>query len=231
MDLTLVQNWSNVMGVGDHELVPGLGPLTSRQRDLLLCLGSMTLALEGFAGAAVRVEVRKKGRTTLSRETSDYLGLGPAAGTEALEREVWLTAGSTRLVYARTLIPLECIDARLLDLLEEKSNEPMGRVLNSRNIPFAKKQLEVGTLRCPPLAADLKLDPDTTFIARRYVLFNDKGAGRAPGSGEPDNKDWHIKAAVFEVFSPGVVRPASRSDSIRGASGLLNTRGGRSIRR
>jgi chorismate-pyruvate lyase len=228
MDLTLVQNWSSVKGVGDHELVPGLGPLTSRQRDLLLCLDSMTLALEGFAGTAVRVELRKKGRTTLSRETSAYLGLGPTAGTEAIEREVWLTAGSTRLVYARTLIPLECIDARLLNLLEEKSNEPMGRVLNSRNIPFAKKQLEVGTLRCPPLAADLKIDPDTTLIARRYVLFNGKGAG---GGSEPDNKGWSIKAAVFEVFSPEVVRPASRSDSIRGASGLLNTKGGRSIRR
>ncbi len=240
--MTLVQNWSRPQGgQADQGLVPGLGPLGKSQEELLLSSGSMTLALEGFAGSTIHAELIKKGRTTLSREISDYIGLAPGtacqAGKEAnaaLEREVWLTAGSRRLVYARTLIPLECIDARLLDLLEENSNEPMGRVLNSRNIPFSKKRLELGTLRCPPLAADLELDPDTPLIARRYVLFNEKGAGsprRAEGDSGPDNNAWSIKAAVFEVFSPELLRGASRSDSIRGASGLLNTRGGRSIRR
>ncbi len=201
----------------------------------------MTLALEDFAGSTIHAELIKKGRITLSKEISDYIGLPRSKeASEALEREVWLTAGSRRLVYARTLIPLECIDARLLDLLEDKSNEPMGRVLGSRNIPFSKKKLELGTLRCPPLAANLELDPDTPFIARRYVLFNDKGAGRhsmpgsprragnprrAEGSRGPENKAWSIKAAVFEVFSPELLRPASQSDSIRGASGLLNTKG------
>ncbi len=206
--LTLVQGWSSPEGRGVRKTV--LEGLAGPQRGLLLSTDSMTLALEAFTGKTVRVELRKSRRTELSKETGDYLGASLTPDKEAinkkvLEREAWLTADGVRLIYARTLIPLDCIDAELLDQLESESVEPIGRVLASRKIPFGKLQLEIGTLRSAELARDLGLDPDTLFTARRYVLFND-----GP-SGGPDiltNRRGLIRAAVFEIFNPALIRPA-----------------------
>ncbi len=208
--LTLEKNWSSPKG----ERVRGtaLEGLTEPQRGLLLSTGSMTLALEEFTGSTVRVELRKSLRTELSEETGDYLGLPLTPGKKtinkrALEREAWLTAGGARLIYARTLIPLDCIDAELLDQLESESVEPIGRVLASRKIPFSKRSLEVGTLRSAPLARDLGLRPDTLFTARRYVLFNDAPPGDE-GEVVLTGRSGLIRAAVFEIFNPALMGPA-----------------------
>ena len=208
---TLVQNWSSPGRQGVRKLRgTALEGLTEPQRDLLLSTGSMTLAIEAFTGSTVQVELRKSARTELSGETGDYLGLPltpdkKTRNKRALEREAWLTAGEARLIYARTLIPLDCIDAELLDRLESESVEPIGRVLASRNISFGKRRLEVGTLRSAGTARDLGLDPETVFTARRYVLFNDGPPG------DPDiltNQGGLIRAAVFEIFNPALMGPA-----------------------
>ena len=159
--------------------------LSPEAAELLLSSGSMTLELEARRSAEVRVELRRSEEADLSVETSEYLGLprapAPAPKRRALEREVWLTAGGVRLIYARTLIPLDCIDAGLLELLETRRAEPIGRVLSSQKISFSKRSLELGGLRSAELASDLGLDPDTLFTARRYILFNnDEASGDEP---------------------------------------------------
>jgi chorismate-pyruvate lyase len=232
--LTLVQNWSSpkvrrVQGTA-------LEGLTEAQRGLLLSTGSMTLALEAFTGKTVRVELRKSLRTELSKGTGYYLGLPfttdkkpinkKAINRRALEREAWLMAGGVRLIYARTLIPLDCIDAKLLDQLESESVEPIGRVLASRKIPFSKRGLELGTLRSAGLARDLGLRPDTLFIARRYILFNDPPTGDE-GEGEEikTKKSGLIRAAVFEIFNPALMGPALQPAGPHEAPGPLKVTG------
>jgi chorismate-pyruvate lyase len=208
--LTLVQGWSR----GD-ESIGVMDGLLEAQRELLLSTGSMTLALETHTGKTVQVELRKTARIDLSCETGDYLGLSPTPDKEprrkkTLEREVWLTAGGVRLIYARTLIPLECIDAGLLGLLEAESAEPIGRILASLKIPFSKSSLEVGTLRAVGPARDLGLDPDTLFTARRYILFNDAptvGGGTDVSTKEGGKEGGLIRAAVFEIFNPALIGP------------------------
>ena len=233
--LTLVQNWSSPGGRGVRGAA--LEGLTEPQRGLLLSTGSMTLALEAFTGSTVRVELRKSERTELSEETAGYLDLSSAQSKKpinkktrnkrALEREAWLTAGGARLIYARTLIPLDCIDAELLGRLESASVEPIGRVLASLKIPFGKRRLEIGTLRSAGTARDLGLDPETVFTARRYVLFNDAPPGDG-GEGVLTGENGLIRAAVFEIFNPALMgpalQPAARPEA-SGATGPLKVTG------
>lgn len=171
--------------------VPELKRLLPHQLLLLLSDGSMTLDLELLFGP-VGVEVRRKGACPLSTEAAMYLGEG--AQKDALVREVWLTAGAKRLVYAHSLIPFDCIDEGLREDLERRSNEPLGRVLNSKKIFFSKDRLEVGSVLCAQAAMDLGGDENTPFIARRYILSNRKEDG-----------GWVIKASVTEIFSPEII--------------------------
>ena len=208
--LTLEKNWSSPVEAGGpgEEMLKRLAP---GQRELLLSTGSMTLQLEQRSSATVRVELRRSAEIDLPEETSGYLGLPalatpgahPAPKRRAIEREVWLTADAVRLIYARTLIPLDLIDARLLELLESKNEEPIGRVLSSHKIPFSKLKLQLGTLRSAELAEDLNIKPDTLFTARRYILFNNDPKGDALKAAEPRL----IKAVVFEIFNPALIGP------------------------
>jgi chorismate-pyruvate lyase len=169
-----------------------LGNLSKGQKELLGSNTSMTLDLESLLGSTLAVEVRLRGETTIEREAAEYLG--EPAGAPGFEREVWLTAEGKRVLYARTLIPLGSIDDNLLGVLEEEHAEPLGRVLKKRNVPFSKKRLEFGVVRCPRLAADLEIDAETPLVARRYILF----------STQADN-ELFIKAAVTEIFSPEII--------------------------
>lgn len=161
-----------------------------QQRFLLLSDGSMTLNLELLTGSKVEVEIRRSGLARLSKNAAAYLE--EEQGNPSLEREVWLTAGGKRLIYAQTLIPLNRIEEKLLEALRMEGNEPLGRVLNSKKIPFTKDRLEVGVVSCARASTDLGMDARTPLMARRYVLFN-KG------------DRWVIKAAVTEIFSPDVI--------------------------
>ncbi len=169
-----------------------LGGLLPHQKLLLLSDGSLTLELELLWRSVVEVEVKFKGTTTLSKEAAEYLEEAP--DKEAMEREVWLTIDGKRLVYAHSIIPLNCIEKGLKDALEAHSDEPLGRVLNTKKVFFSKKKLEVGKVVCRSAAADLGIEEDSPLIARRYMLYNDEGPGK-----------WIIKAAVTEVFSPEII--------------------------
>ncbi len=168
--------------------------LKAHEKLLLFSEGSMTLELELLTGCRVDVELKMRDERALSAEEAEFLSV--KEGKNALEREVWLVAAGQKLLYARTLIPADCIDPDVRRALEENSSEPLGRVLASRGILFAKERLEAGIVRCEAASLDLGISAESELYARRYILFN-KGERR-----------WVIKAAVTEVFSPALVGPA-----------------------
>ncbi|MFQ5736197.1 MAG: chorismate--pyruvate lyase family protein [Thermodesulfobacteriota bacterium] len=186
---TLVRDWVGAQGNGEMAELAGLKP---HQKLLLLSDGSMTLDLELLFGSMVEVELRFTGTTPLSPDDAGYLKEAP--GSPAMEREVWLTVEGRRLVYAHSLIPLGRVEAGLKGALDEHSGEPLGRVLNSRKVFFAKDKLDVGVVTCAGASEDLGAAPDTPLLARRYILFNRDESG-----------NWIIKAAVTEIFSPEIV--------------------------
>lgn len=194
---TLIADWVRPAG----STVPGVDDLEPHEKLLLLSDGSLTVELELVYGSAVEVELVYRGFTTLSPDESDFLVEDQE--NESVEREVWLTVGGRRLVFARTLIPLVSLDRGLMKTLDESSSEPIGRVLNTLKIPFRKEGLEVAVVRCAPAAEALEIDPDTPMTARRYLLTNTEFGTRPV-----------IKAVVTEVFNPEVVP----------ASALLNAR-------
>jgi len=185
---TLISDWTGGLEARHIPVVEGLLP---HQLLLLFSEGSMTTELELLSNERVEAEIRFNGPAALSRADADFLGALP--GDAAIEREVWLNAGEKRLLYARTLIPLAMIDRDVKAALDEKGSEPLGRVLASNGILFAKERLEIGVVRCPVASRDLDLPEGTPLFARRYILFNRGSQG------------WIIKAAVTEIFSPGLI--------------------------
>jgi len=179
------------------------GPLSAlepHQKLLLLSDGSLTVELELLYGGRVEAEVIHHGYTTLSPEEADLLLEDQE--NESVERLVWLTVGGRRLVYARTLIPLGCLDGSLREELARRSGEPLGRVLNSIKIPFGKEGLEIGVIRCEAAASGFEAAPSTPLVARRYLLSN---------IGFDDRRV--IKALVTEFFSPEALPAWSTGDA------------------
>jgi chorismate--pyruvate lyase len=165
--------------------------LPEDKRELLLSEGSLTLHLERILGTPVEVEVSRTAYAPLGPDEASYLEESPQQ--DAMEREVWLTSGEKKLVYARTVIPVACMEEGLMEVLKQ-GGEPLGRILSSKNIPFTKDGLEVGIIRCQGAASDLGIDPEKPLFARRYRLMSRKESGQ-----------WNIKASVTEVFSPELV--------------------------
>ncbi|GMR04913.1 MAG: hypothetical protein BMS9Abin23_0833 [Thermodesulfobacteriota bacterium] len=195
LDFTLFKPWKK----GSAEELSGLWGLGPVELGFLLSPGSMTEALEVRFGSKVGVEVKLRGTTTISNETARFLD--GEQDVRAMERGVWLIVDNKRLVYAHSLIPLESLEARLRNVLEEMDTEPIGRVLNSHNITFTKKKIEVGLVMCPQTALDLDLERETIFFARRYVLVGKKDGEESP----PPS----IKAAIIEIFNPRLVSTGS----------------------
>lgn len=185
---TLVREWSSPFHRPDA--FAGLEP---EQRFFLLSDGSTTLNIEllfGGTGATAKkaeAEVIFTGIAFLDVDAAEFIGERP--GQVSLEREVWLSINGKRLLYAQTIIPRGCIEKGLLKALERQDKEPLGSVLNSRNIPFAKDRFETGVLRCPMVADGLGLGNDIPLMARRYILYNKTVSG-----------PYIIKAAITEIF-------------------------------
>lgn len=186
--MSLLAGWFSPLSAARTAL---LSELLAHEKLLLFSEGSMTLELELLTGKRVDVELRFMGERALSGEEAEFLGVEPAS--PAMEREVWLVAAGTKLLYAHTLIPLGCLDDEVRKALDENSSEPLGRVLTSKGILFAKERLEAGIVRCEAASTDLEMDVESSLYARRYILYN-RGA-----------KGWVIKAAVTEVFSPELI--------------------------
>lgn len=183
----------------NHAALSGLEP---HQKLLLLSDGSLTIEMELLYGSKVEVDFIYRGHTVLSPDEADYLLEDQE--NESIEREVWLTVQGKRLIYARTLIPLKCLDKKLMNELGAKSGEPIGRVLSTNRIPFRKEGLEIGMVRCPSVASGFGSDPSTPMFARRYLLSNS----------DYDTK-MVIKASVMEFFSPEVV-PVTTPELLKG---------------
>lgn len=165
--------------------------LPEDKKELLFSEGSLTLYLERILGSPVEVEVSRTAYSTLGPDEASYLEESPYQ--ESMEREVWLKAGEERLVYARTLIPVSCMEKDLMEVLKQ-GGEPLGRILSTKNITFTKDRLKVGITRCSGAARDLGIDSERPLFARRYRLMSRKGSSK-----------WNIKASVTEVFSPELV--------------------------
>ncbi|OGP17979.1 MAG: hypothetical protein A2V21_307150 [Deltaproteobacteria bacterium GWC2_55_46] len=174
-----------------------LDGLLPHQKLLLFSEGSMTLELELLTQGNVEAEIRFMGLTSITAEAASFLGA--EVGAEAMEREVWLTGGGRRLLYAHALIPEGMIAPDIKSALDERPKEPLGRVLASNGVLFAKERLEIGIVKSPCASRDLEIPEDTPLFARRYILFN-KGADR-----------WIIKAGLTEIFSPELVGAVLRS--------------------
>ena len=187
---TLLDKWHRADSLIEEGAVKGL---SDKERMILLSDGSLTLLLEALLSSRVSVEVKLSATAGLSPEAAAYLGEEP--GLESIEREVWLMVKGTRLVYAHLVIPVSCIEPWLLAELKEGA-EPLGRVLQNREIPVLKEGLEIGVVRAPEVSADLSLDPETRLFARRYKLTNKKDGGGSL-----------IKAEICEVLSPALVSP------------------------
>lgn len=184
----ILKDWFSAEEEKDRPELTGLLP---HQLLLLLSDGSMTLDLELLWRSMVEVEVKFQGMTKLKDEAS-YLE--ERIGKDALEREVWLKVEDKRLVYAHSVIPLDRIEDSILNDILANSSEPLGRVLTTRKVFFAKKKLEVGVVTCESAATDLGIDAKTPLIARRYILYNNSSPTK-----------WVIKAGVTEIFSPEII--------------------------
>ncbi len=193
----LLKEWLGAEEARCSPLIEGLLP---HQKLLLFSEGSMTLELELLTRSRVEAEVRFTGEALLTGEEASCLGAAP--GGKATEREVWLTAGGRKLLYARTLIPVDMIEPKLYQALYgngKAESEPLGRVLAENGILFGKERLEIGVVKCPPVSLELGAAPETPLFARRYVLFNG------------NEERWTIKAAVAEIFSPELTGLTVRS--------------------
>ncbi|MEE8574184.1 MAG: chorismate lyase, partial [Thermodesulfobacteriota bacterium] len=168
--------------------LPGL---SSRQRELICSDSSLTLQLERLLGERIEVDIKQNSTSTLSSEEATFLSEPP--GAPSIEREVWLRAGSDKLVYAHSVIPKDCIEGWLFTELTE-GTAPIGRVLEEASIPVTKQTLRIGFINSEIVATELELPVDTIFIARRYKLVNKK-----------DDGTWVIKALLYEVFNPALI--------------------------
>ena len=185
---TLLHDW---VGAQSERALAGLAGLKPHQKLLLLSDGSMTLDLELLYGSAVEVEVELTATASLSAADAAYLDEDESM--EVTEREVWLTVGGRKLVWAHTLIPALCVSPEIKAALDANTGEPIGRVLNSKKVFFSKDRLDVGVVACAHASKGLGLAPDTPLVARRYILSNREG------------QNWLIKAAITEIFSPEII--------------------------
>ena len=186
-DFTLLKDWQRPDEVA---LGPGFSVLAPEERMLLTSDGSLTLQLEALLNAPIGLEVKRNVRVAMSAEEASWLSEEPLH--EATEREVWLISGARRLVYAHSVISRA--EQHLGEALDE-GLKPLGALLVEREIPVLKKDLRIAVVSAAAVAAELAMPADTLLAARRYRLVKKKAGG-----------DWIIKARVFEVFSPELVK-------------------------
>jgi len=185
---TLVRDWVETQS---RRELPELAGLEPHQKLLLLSDGSMTLDLELLYGSAVEVELQRSANAALSERDAPYLDEEP--GMDVTEREVWLTVGGKKLVWAHSLIPSQRVSPEIKEALDANTTEPIGRVLTNHKVFFSKSRLDVAVVACAHASKDLKLPPDTPLFARRYILSTMQGG------------EWIIKASITEIFSPEVI--------------------------
>ncbi|MBI5234385.1 MAG: chorismate lyase [Deltaproteobacteria bacterium] len=187
-DYDLVEGWYAANSAKGFDFLLRFAP---EKRILLASDGSLTLGLEALFGANIAVRVKRNTTSWLRSDTASYLD--ETIGLPALEREVWLMANDTRLVFAHSLIPKNRLGDWLGKALEQGA-DPLGKVLELKKIPIIKEMLEIGAIRSGEVCVELGIALETILVARRYRMFNRK-----------DNNEWLIKAQITEVFSPELI--------------------------
>ncbi len=182
---TLIQDWTDSVNwqssVGKNYLPP-------HHLLLLTSDGSLTRHLETIRLCRIAVEIKSISRTNINDLNSTFLET--AQNQEVLERDVWLKDKERRLVYAHSVIPVSCMNKRLLDETSRMA-KPLGRILSAEFPFFRKDKIEVGIVSYPHIAAELSISKDTPLWARRYRLsaLNPTGSNL-------------VQVMVLEIFSP-----------------------------
>lgn len=192
LSYTLVKGW---VTPGNHHDDAWWERLSVSQRLLLLSEGSMTVNLELFSGSGEKVEADVRFADSGALDESEALCLEEDEGKGAFEREVWLKIAGKMLICARTVIPFDRIDAKLLKTLtDEKAPQPLGRILREMNMVFSKEKIELAVVTSNQVSEALAVSANTPFAARRYVLLSKARA-----------KLCNIKALITEIFSPELI--------------------------
>ncbi|MFQ5585523.1 MAG: chorismate--pyruvate lyase family protein [Thermodesulfobacteriota bacterium] len=182
---TLLHGWNR-----ERELLTALRGENLLPHQLLLMLsdGSLTTHLEAIYDCTLTVEIRESGTVLLEEGEAAFLGVTP--GGEAVARGTWLKAGGKKLVYAKTLLPVERLDERLIRDVSTVE-EPLVRLLTTE-YPFSRKErIEIGIVASSAVAGELDVPDDTPFWMRRYRLTTQAEAG-----------ERSVRAMVTELFSP-----------------------------
>ncbi len=176
--------------------------------EILYGEGSLTLKLDKIFGKVV-VERCRTSFVPLDEEAATTLDAD--AGERTMEREALLKAGSTALVYAKTMIPASTVSRALAEELMEGTT-PLGRVLHSKGITLHRAGLVVTTEKNKEAAKELGLGRNATLYKRSYRL-----EGRSP-TGDRSGGTVEILAAITEFISP----KAARSRTVmKGGEGKL----------
>lgn len=191
----LVADWQDIRSDSIKGLINGLRP---EHRLLLSSDGSLTLDIERLIEAEIKIELISMAGGLLEPDAAAYLQAAP--GAQVCERVVWLKTRKRRLVYAHTIFLLNKTDSAIIASLDASPDEPLGKVLNRKQIIFTKSRMQAGVVNCEQAASALDIKRNTLFIARRYVLAD---------TGVSASMDNRIKAAVTEVFSPELISSAA----------------------
>lgn len=170
------------------------GRIPPSLRMILTSDGLLTTALQSLFLEPVEVEILQQEDSILENEAAGFLRLEP--GIPCHVREVWLKSKGRRIVFARSIIPLDDFPPSLLRALAEKS-VPLGLLLQESGRPAMKDHMEVcGILNRihPGFPKNPTFPEDAPLWARRYRLnYGDKNGifieeifGEGPFQGNPD---------------------------------------------
>ena len=182
---TLLHGWN-----GEGELLAALrgNHLQPHQLLLLLSDGSLTTHLETLYNSPLTIEIKESGTTSIDEEDAAFLGV--SKGDEAVARGTWLKIEGKKLVYAKTLLPTDKLESRVVEDVST-SDVPLGRLL-ARSHPFLRKdRSEMGVVTSPSIAGELEMAEDTPLWARRYLLM-----------AQPEYGGASLRAMVMEIFAP-----------------------------
>lgn len=180
MSYTPYKNWMEM----DEFLISSFSKtLSERGRMLFISDGSLTRLLEALYFKEIKIELKDQTIECISDGYREFLGV--LKGEEIIKRDVWITEGDKKLVFAHSIIPLKGIPPRILDKLTN-GIEPLGAILEEEGVFYRKNHWEFGRIQWKEIADELNLPNDYIFWARRYQIINRQG----------------IMAVILEVFLP-----------------------------
>src|SRR5574341_1490413 len=140
-------------------------------RLLLVSDGSMTTALEALRMGRITVEVVRQGEESIDDDTARRLDV--AARQTAVSRHVWLTHAGERLLYAVSVLPLECLAPEVATEVR-RGIEPLGRLFDTKSRAVIRDGLRIGRIQNSDLAQAFGADPADGLWCRAYRLAVDR---------------------------------------------------------